>query len=347
MSITLKRPMFRMGGQARSEDTGITSGLRQPYQVGRLVTDESGSYENYPYGVSPSPDLMGVGAAANALGLLNSFSKANPASSFFPKLDQEGEAEPVSIEDKINRIKKQYEVTPRDDFNALIEGVGQGFSGAYTLGEALNKAAQARRQIIDPRAQRAQDVAAKLDLLPLEQSYKEKLQMLKNGLLIPDECHIASGSKMTIAKTLKEAGILDVNVLELRNIKILDISATPDAVLHDYKKWDEETFINNLKDRQEESSKKITQSILDNSNIIRFTSSNPKEIDAYTFYGMANFDLLTRYSVEPYNSSDNTGTNQNLIKLYIGEDIDNYYFGFFPTNDVRLTEENILLQKTL
>ena len=114
-----------------------------------------------------------------------------------------------------------------------------------------------------------------------------------------------------------------------------------------------EELIKNLKTRQEENSKKITQSILDNSNIIRFTSSNPKEIDAYTFYGMANFDgtanfdALTRYSVEPYNSSDNTGTNQNLIKLYIGEDIDNYYFSFFPTNDVRLTEENILRYRPL
>jgi len=66
---------------------------------------------------------------------------------------------------------------------------------------------------------------------------KEKLQALKNGLIIPDECHIASGSKMTIAKILKEAGILNLNVLEIRNIKMLDISATPDAVLHDYKKW--------------------------------------------------------------------------------------------------------------
>ena len=66
---------------------------------------------------------------------------------------------------------------------------------------------------------------------------KEKLRTLRNALIIPDECHIASGSKMTIAKTLKEAGILDINVLELRNIKMLDISATPDAVLHDYKKW--------------------------------------------------------------------------------------------------------------
>jgi len=47
MSITLKRPMFRMGGQAGSEDTGITSGLRQPYQVGRLVTDESNYLFDY------------------------------------------------------------------------------------------------------------------------------------------------------------------------------------------------------------------------------------------------------------------------------------------------------------
>ena len=180
MSITLKRPMFRMGGQARSEDTGITSGLRQPYQVGRLVTDEGGPYANYPYGVSPSPDLMGVGAAANALGLLNSFSKKNPASSFFPKLDEEGEAEPISIEDKINRIRKQYEVTPADDFNALVEGIGQGFTGAYTLGEALTKSAQARRQIIDPRIQRAQEVKAKLELLPLEQQFQRELKGMES-----------------------------------------------------------------------------------------------------------------------------------------------------------------------
>ena len=66
---------------------------------------------------------------------------------------------------------------------------------------------------------------------------KDKLKTLKDALLIPDECHIASGYKMQIAKTLKEAGILDVNILERRNIKMLDISATPDAVLNDYKKW--------------------------------------------------------------------------------------------------------------
>jgi len=176
MSITLKRPMFRMGGQAGSEDTGITSGLRQPYQVGRLVTDES----NYPYGVQQDPNLMGIGAAANMYNLLNNVSKAAPTSNFFPTTDVEGEVEPVTIEDKINRIMKQYEVTQQDDLSAILGGIGAGFSGAYTLGEALNKAAQTRSQLIEPKLQRAQDIRAKLSLLPVEQAYKEKLQGMKN-----------------------------------------------------------------------------------------------------------------------------------------------------------------------
>jgi hypothetical protein len=173
MSITLKRPMFRMGGQAGSEDTGITSGLRQPYQVGRLVTDES----NYPYGVQQDPNLMGIGSAANAYNLLNNvIDKEAPDKNFVPKLDSEGKAEPVSLEDKINRIMKQYEVTSQDDLNAILGGIGAGFSGAYTLGEALNKAAQTRGQLIEPKIQRAQDIKAKLNLLPIEQQFQKELK---------------------------------------------------------------------------------------------------------------------------------------------------------------------------
>jgi len=173
MSITLKRPMFRMGGQAGSEDTGITSGLRQPYQVGRLVTDES----NYPYGVQQDPNLMGIGAAANAYNLLNNvINKEAPDKNFVPKLNSEGRAEPVSLEDKLNRIMKQYEVTPQDDLSAILGGIGAGFSGAYTLGEALNKAAQTRGQLIEPKIQRAQEIKAKLGLLPIEQQFQRELK---------------------------------------------------------------------------------------------------------------------------------------------------------------------------
>jgi hypothetical protein len=71
------------------------------------------------------------------------------------------------------------------------------------------------------------------DLLKQE----DKLCDLKNGLIIPDECHIASQKTMTVAKCMKNAGLLDIEGLKARNIKTLDISATPEAVLHDYEKW--------------------------------------------------------------------------------------------------------------
>jgi len=64
-----------------------------------------------------------------------------------------------------------------------------------------------------------------------------QLSSLKNALIIPDECHAASGSKMTLAKLFSDAGLLDVHVLQKNNIKYLEISATPGPVLQDLKKW--------------------------------------------------------------------------------------------------------------
>jgi len=104
----------------------------------------------------------------------------------------------------------------------------------------------------------------------------DKLRTLKNGLIIPDECHIASGSKMTIAKTLKEAGLLDINVLEIRNIKMLDISATPDAVLHDYAKWGNKCSIIKI---QPGPSYKGFEVMLEENRII--DAPNFEEIDDY------------------------------------------------------------------
>jgi hypothetical protein len=71
---------------------------------------------------------------------------------------------------------KQYEVTSQDDLNAILGGIGAGFSGAYTLGEALNKAAQTRGQLIEPKIQRAQEIKAKLGLLPIEQQFQRELK---------------------------------------------------------------------------------------------------------------------------------------------------------------------------
>ena len=68
---------------------------------------------------------------------------------------------------------------------------------------------------------------------------KDKLKSLEDGFIVTDECHVASGARMTVAKTLKETGLLNLDILQKRNIKMLDISATPDAVLLDYKKWND------------------------------------------------------------------------------------------------------------
>ena len=170
MSITLKRPMFRMGGQARSEDTGITSGLRQPYSTAGFVVDESNlEGNNYPLSLTGgNPNLYGIGAMANFYNM-------------FPKTTEKPVAnKPLTIEERINELAKSYDITKEDDIASIMSGIGSGFSGAYTLGEALNKSAQARNQAIDARLQKAKEIKTKLALLPLENELQKELEKAKS-----------------------------------------------------------------------------------------------------------------------------------------------------------------------
>jgi len=170
MSITLKRPMFRMGGQAGSEDTGITSGLRQPYSTAGFVVDESSSDNtNYPISLTGgNPNLNGIGAMANFYNM-------------FPKTTERPVAnKPLTIEERINELAKSYDITKEDDIASIMSGIGSGFSGAYTLGEALNKSAQARNQAIDARLQKAKEIKTKLALLPLENELQKELEKAKS-----------------------------------------------------------------------------------------------------------------------------------------------------------------------
>jgi len=106
-------------------------------------------------------------------------------------------------------------------------------------------------------------------------------------------------------------------------------------------------LFNLVKDRQLAKSKDVTLKLLSGENLIKFTLANPKEIDPYTFYGMSMVDQYNRYTVSTYSNSDLNLTNQNFIKLYIGEDIDLYYQEFFSVNDIKLTEENIIRYRPL
>jgi hypothetical protein len=75
--------------------------------------------------------------------------------------------------------------------------------------------------------------------------------------------------------------------------------------------------------------------------------ANPKEIDPFVLYGFTEINTnfrnssLTTYRTDEFNIVDVNQTNLDFIKLYIGEDIDNYYINFFTVNDIKLTEENI------
>lgn len=64
---------------------------------------------------------------------------------------------------------------------------------------------------------------------------------LKKGLVVTDECHIANGTKMILGNTLKNAGLLDITILENRDVRMLDVSATPEGILEDSTKWGEKS----------------------------------------------------------------------------------------------------------
>jgi hypothetical protein len=68
-------------------------------------------------------------------------------------------------------------------------------------------------------------------------NYTIPLRDLEKGLLITDECHIASGKSMSQSNVLKEAGLLNIEALAQKKNKLCYISATPESISEDLKKW--------------------------------------------------------------------------------------------------------------
>jgi hypothetical protein len=73
--------------------------------------------------------------------------------------------------------------------------------------------------------------------------HTQDIANIENGLIITDECHIASGKNMTVSKLIKNAGLTDIHVAETRNVKMLDISATPESVSYDLETWGDKAAI--------------------------------------------------------------------------------------------------------
>ena len=111
-----------------------------------------------------------------------------------------------------------------------------------------------------------------------------------------------------------------------------------------------EVNVKEIKNRQQEKLKLATENMLSSSNIIKLTLGNPKEINQYVFRGFIkdvenNVNNTFQYSA--YDISQSTTENLNYIELYLGEDIDGHYEDFFITNNVELSDENILSFRSL
>jgi len=106
-------------------------------------------------------------------------------------------------------------------------------------------------------------------------------------------------------------------------------------------------LISTIKTKQTNKLLDISKNIISDTNYVKLTLGNPKELDLHLLYGFLDLSTENTFSYESYNQSQLTNNNINLINLYIGEDIDNYYRNFFIVNDVELNEQNILQFRTL
>jgi len=69
--------------------------------------------------------------------------------------------------------------------------------------------------------------------------FEKKLKNLRDAIIFVDECHYGAGAKQVLGKVFKEIGLKDLNYLIDNNIKIVQVSATPDGVLIDAAEWPE------------------------------------------------------------------------------------------------------------
>lgn len=100
-----------------------------------------------------------------------------------------------------------------------------------------------------------------------------------------------------------------------------------------------ELLFKNLKKRHKSEIENISQLISGDSNLLKVTIGNPKEIDPYVIEGFTLGENTFTYGA--YNSSQLVD-NAKYIELYIGEDIDLNYSKFFENNNVELSESNVL-----
>lgn len=98
---------------------------------------------------------------------------------------------------------------------------------------------QTKNDMLEPFRKRVYH-RGRLNTQDRQDGFYTNLANAKDALLIFDECHIANGKEHQISGMLRDLGLLELSVLKERNIKILDVSATPGATLNDTLAWGEQ-----------------------------------------------------------------------------------------------------------
>ena len=70
-----------------------------------------------------------------------------------------------------------------------------------------------------------------------EDNFYTALSNAKNALIILDECHIGAEKEHQVSQMLRRLNLLNIDTLRTKNVKILEVSATPGATLYDTEKW--------------------------------------------------------------------------------------------------------------
>ena len=109
--------------------------------------------------------------------------------------------------------------------------------------------------------------------------------------------------------------------------------------------------IQNLKIKQSEKLKTITTTLLSNNDLINITIGNPKELDPHVINGFIDINKTNKFKYDTYDLTAQSGDTK-YIQLYVGPyvsgtSLNNEYLDFFDDNNIKLSESNILMFRSL
>jgi hypothetical protein len=180
----------------------------------------------------------------------------------------------------------------------------------------------------------------------LSDLYSLDITEAQDALIIIDECQVANMVHQTIRKMMVRNGILNLNDLRDRNIRILQTSATPDNVLVDCLEYSENEHFTCLVDlKNTQSSYKFFTDIPDNNLKESMDLSNLDNVEHL-------FNDILSYTKERWHiirvPGDNKGENitiDNIILLSEKYDCDVKYHMIGLSIDDELTPEELLASR--